>query len=180
MLVSIDSLKTLLHITGSSEDSLLQAILASAQAQVVAYIGYNIENTTYTDEIFDLNGQKQFVLPFYPVTALTSIAIKNDSTWDPLTTYTLKSKWGIIVHDDFFPRWYARLKVTYSAGYTDTTVPSPIREAIIWLSTLSYHDNQSGGIKREKVDGASEVEYTDSKQATEKIFASLNCYRRYA
>lgn len=55
MLVSIDSLKTLLHITGSSEDSLLQAILESAQAQVEAYIGYKIEETIYTDETFDLN-----------------------------------------------------------------------------------------------------------------------------
>lgn len=70
--------------------------------------------------------------------------------------------------------------MTYTAGYTDITVPSPIRDAILSLATFSYQDNQSGGIKREKVDGASEVEYMDSKQATEQVLASLNCYRRYA
>lgn len=115
MLVSIDSLKTLLHITGSSEDSLLQAILESAQAQVSAYIGYSIEEKTYSDETFDLNGEKKFILPNYPVTLIASIAINNGGVWDPLTTYTLQTKKGMIIHDDFFPRGYGRLKVSYTA-----------------------------------------------------------------
>ena len=154
--------------------------MESAQAQVVAYIGYQIEETTYTDDIFDLNGEKKFILPNYPVISISSIEINNDGEWDPLTTYTLQKSRGMIVHDTFFPRGYGRLKVSYTAGYDETTVPAVIKQAILSLATLGYQNNQSGGIKREKIDGASEIEYADSSTSSSQILSTLNPYKRYA
>ena len=55
-----------------------------------------------------------------------------------------------------------------------------IKQAILSLATLAYYDNTSGGIKREKIDGASEIEYSDSKQSSSNILSSLNSFRRYA
>ncbi|MFO7889248.1 MAG: hypothetical protein R6V04_02800 [bacterium] len=88
-------------------------------------------------EYHSTNGvQKQFHLNNYPVNSITDIW--DDPTWeyttgDKLDTddYTYDSNTGVVYSDAAFFEGNMNIKITYNAGYSDTIVPSWLKQVLI-------------------------------------------------
>ena len=70
-LTTLADLKTYLGITDTSEDDLLNLLIADADAAILGYIGRTIESATLT-EYYSGDGTQMLVLQQRPVTAVTS------------------------------------------------------------------------------------------------------------
>lgn len=160
MLVSIETFQSVLGNQCLEEESLLETLLQNAQGIAENIIGGKIDLQTFTDEEMDGHGEQVYVLPFYPVVTFTSFQYKNGNTWETVTdSYHLKKQTGEIrLPDSIVPRGYGNVRASYTAGYTEETLPADIRQAIIDIASSLYNLRGSTGIKREKIDGA-ELEF---------------------
>ena len=73
-LTTLADLKTYLGISDSSEDALLNLLIADADAAILGYIGRTIEQATLT-EYYSGDGTQMLVLKQRPVTAVTSVHV---------------------------------------------------------------------------------------------------------
>ena len=73
-LTTLADLKTYLGISDSSEDALLNLLIADADAAILGYIGRTIEQATLT-EYYSGDGPQMLVLKQRPVTAVTSVHV---------------------------------------------------------------------------------------------------------
>lgn len=76
-LAFVDDLKVLLGITGSTQDQLLDLLLAGSQAAVESYCDRNFEATDYT-EFYSGNGLSELPLRQWPVIDNTDFAVYLD------------------------------------------------------------------------------------------------------
>ncbi len=73
-LTTLADLKTYLGISDTSEDSLLNLLIADADAAILGYIGRTIEQATLT-EYYSGDASQMLVLKQRPVTAVTSVHV---------------------------------------------------------------------------------------------------------
>ena len=73
-LTTLADLKTYLGISDSSEDALLNLLIADADAAILGYIGRTIEQATLT-EYYSGDGTQMLLLKQRPVTAVTSVHV---------------------------------------------------------------------------------------------------------
>jgi hypothetical protein len=73
-LTTLADLKTYLGISDSSEDDLLNLLIADADAAILGYIGRTIEQATLT-EFYSGDGTQMLVLKQRPVTTVTSVHV---------------------------------------------------------------------------------------------------------
>lgn len=179
MLVSLVTLKSILGIEGTAEDTLLETLLQNAQGIAENIIGGKIELQTFDNEEMDGHGEQVFILPSYPVVTLTSFQYKTGDTWETVTdSYHLKKQTGEIrLPNSIVPRGYGNVRFSWTAGYTDTTVPADIKQAIIDIASSLYNLRGSTGIKREKIDGA-ELEFVTDWTVSAGTREVLQSYRK--
>lgn len=138
LVVSLDEVKTWLKIDGTDEDTLLTSLIASATAECEAYSGLSFITRNRTVRLTSLSA-KDVILPYGPVTALTSITYADDED-APQTIdaadYTLDSASGLakVRITESWPTTNLVLNnvtVTYVAGYADAaSVPEVIKTGI--------------------------------------------------
>lgn len=63
-------------------------------------------------------------------------------------------------------RGFGNIRVSYRAGYESDEIPGDIEDAVIQIATSSYNKKNSGGIVRERVDGA-EIQYSQEQTPSE-------------
>lgn len=136
--VSLTEVKTWLKIDGTDEDTLLTSLIASATAECEAYSGLSFITRTRTVKLTSFYG-KDVILPYGPVTTLTSVAYldENDASQEVDSgDYTLDTASGLskVRVTDSWPHTNLVLNnvtVTYVAGYADAaSVPELIKTAV--------------------------------------------------
>lgn len=177
MLATLDTFKTYLWISWSSEDALLTILLDGATSIINWYVGKTIEAASYT-EIFSGNGQLSYILREYPVNSVTSFQI---NTWDTetavredveATEYSIDTiEWVIRLYTPLV-RWLSNYKVVYNAWYS--TVPNDLQIACMQIASNMYNTRNSNWLKSESVAGDS-ISYDTNIQ--DSTFIILDRYK---
>ena len=139
-LVSLATLKLELGISGSAEDTLLQAIINGASAQANSYVGRVLQAQNYTETWYDLPPSQCLPIDFqtrvWPLIAINGFPVN-------------PSKLRILDNDDFgFP-------VGYTAGYA--TIPLDVQRAVLDMCKVWY---QARGSASQSIQGESLGDYS--------------------
>jgi hypothetical protein len=165
-LITRENLKVWLGITTTAEDDFLDDVVAGVDAGVKSFLRRDIEQATYTEELYDGNGREYFYLREYPVTSVTEIRITNQRvggvnndaafTDDTVQVYgtdfvmkredEVEENVGILLAvRSIWPRGEANIRATYVAGYT--TVPADIVMACYQLAAQLRVMRKTGLVK---------------------------------
>jgi uncharacterized phiE125 gp8 family phage protein len=158
LVVSLIEVKLWLKIDGTDDDTLLTSLIASATAECEAYAGLSFITRTRTVRLSSF-GCKDLILPYGPVTALTSIAYADED--DAAATidsadYTLDSSSGLakVRITESWPytnRILNNVTVTYVAGYASAAaVPEVIKTAV--KKRIAFHYERRGDERAESTD----------------------------
>jgi hypothetical protein len=131
-LFTLENLKTYLGISGTSEDVQLDLLVGMVDGLVKKYTRRDLEQTTYTNEIYDGPGTNSLLLNQYPVESITSV-IQHTETISAVTLaerengesgyYLRDAESGILWNNDLWDRGRGIIQVTYKAGYYVGTTP---------------------------------------------------------
>lgn len=80
-LTTLSNVKTVLGITGSAQDTLLNLLIAQASTIINNYCGRTLEQTTGIIEYLSGNGYPDLSLRFRPVTAITEVRMDPNGVW---------------------------------------------------------------------------------------------------
>lgn len=180
MLTTLDSVKTFLGITGTTDDDLLNSLIGSASEFVKSYTWRDLEATDYT-HFFDWKAEREFILRQYPVNTLTSFEYNTWTISTPERTefdvdlYALRPDPGIINYWCYIPRGFQNIKVIYNAWYV--TIPAELELATNKMVWLYYNTRTSTWVKSESVDGASITYDNNSVGIPLDINVILNKYK---
>lgn len=143
--VSLQTTKQFLCIDGSNEDGFLNLLLELVEGAVSDYLGCTLASTQYVDEILQYkesrndyrynpkldysDEQLRLYLKNYPVISLDAFtqggeAISSDD-------YTLRASEGHLDMYVGYSDYKARLRATYTAGYTESTLPAGLKKVIL-------------------------------------------------
>lgn len=146
LVVSLVEVKAWLKVDSTDDDTLLTSLIASATAECEAYSGLSFITRTRTVKLTSFGG-KDLILPYGPVTALSSITYSDEDD-APQTIdaadYTLDSASGLarVRVTESWPYTNDILNnvtVTYVAGYANAAaVPEVIKTAIKQKIALDY------------------------------------------
>lgn len=146
LVVSLDEVKAWLKIEGTDEDTLLTSLIASATAECEAYAGLSFITRSRIVKLSSFSG-RDIILPYGPVTALTSIAyVDEDDAAGTVASgdYSLDiaSALARVRVTETWPytnRTLSNVVVTYVAGYANAAaVPEIIKTAIKKKVALDY------------------------------------------
>jgi uncharacterized phiE125 gp8 family phage protein len=138
LVVSLVEVKSWLKIDSDGEDDLLTSLIASATAECEAYAGLSFITRTRTVSLTHFHG-KDILLPYGPVTSLTSIEyIDQDDADQTIDSgdYSVDIASGLasVRVTETWPytnRTLSNVVVTYVAGYANAAaVPEIIKTAI--------------------------------------------------
>lgn len=151
--VSVDEAKTHLRVTGSAEDTIIEAYLRAAIRFVEQYCQMSLLGATVVETYRSFPDDDQpFNLTYAPFSALTSIGYSistNPATFTNLASseYVIEkhtaSERGVIVPID---GWNAtaepfQVKVTYSTGYANAAaVPANLKIAVFLILADIYEN----------------------------------------
>lgn len=161
------------HIAGTGEDTLIDTLIARAEATIAHYCGYPPATVGVAPSMasasrvryLDGPGGKELVIDVWPVTAITSIYDDAAWTWASAslvasTDYAiLDGDAGLIVLAETaahgsWNRARKSIKATVTAGFV--TAPADLTHAICLLAATYHKRRTSTGIERQSTaDGAS-------------------------
>jgi hypothetical protein len=156
-LITLSQLKTHLGISGSDEDTKLEAIVAATDSFVKLYTGRDLELTTYEDQIVDGTGTNAIILDQYPLDSIWEIYENNEFV--SVVTYANRvdsneaGYWikdydnSIIYNSDCWYRGRGVYKISYSAGYS--TIPSDLYYACLKVGEYFYSNHGKTGVVSE-------------------------------
>lgn len=161
-LTTVSNVKTKLGISGSTEDTVLTALVAQSEAVILRWLNRNIEQATYTEYPRGY-GSQTLRLRQQPVASITSVHVDPQrqfaaSTLLATSEYTLvnsalirvgnvwpssrENRFGLL-YDAHTPS-VGVIKVVYVAGYA--AVPADITAAADMLTARMYAMRQTGDL----------------------------------
>jgi hypothetical protein len=172
MLIDTDYIKTLIGITNTDDDALLNQILRARN------VGFEeFESASRTE--YKSGDQSHIIfMDHHPITAITSIYDDNDLNYtaDTLvasTDYSYVAEQGMIfIKAGYFAKGTNNVKVTYTAGYTSATIPEDLKLALAHLVIADYLELK-GGVNAFEGESLTYKPANLRKQANE----TLNSYR---
>ncbi len=149
----------------------------AAYKKICNYLGYDIITADYTDERYNGNGMHELYLRNQPVTEVTSCIIDDSEYIDNLELIDNR----LFYEDGWFSNGINNIKVSYTAGWTQSSMPGDIRLAALQL--ISLYTGQLGGAgttigKASISDGQGGSESIDTG-AEERILSSLDAWKSY-
>ncbi len=162
-LVSLETVKTALGITGSTEDAVLTASIARASSVISEVcdrrFGFaDAEETFVFDQCEAVRRRSALLLSLYPVFLVDSILINGIE----ITDYDLRASAGMIWLVDEGMLWGARIVVTYSGGYyLPDNAPGALQQACIQL--VSQYRNAASSSASAAASGIREIDHGDSR-----------------
>lgn len=191
-LTSLTAVKRYLGISLSdtTNDDLLNQLIASASEAVETYCGRRFAKTVYT-EYDDGRGDSRLVLDHRPIVSVTSVHDDLRRTFDAGSLVSpddyivrelagiielLRSAAGFYSSGAFFSDGQRNVKIVYEAGYA--TIPEDVAQACTILTAALYHRGRQGadGIAGENHGGAYSVTYATGL-FTPALHALLARYR---
>lgn len=138
-IITLNEAKQQCRIDHDYDDAYLQALIDAAESFTSEFRGTPISSTTKT-QYFETWDDEYLQLQYTPVTAITSITYTDtDGTTDTWSSsdYLFTSTGRITpAYDEEWPDIQERLNsitVTYIAGYTTTTIPKHVKQAVLFL-----------------------------------------------
>ncbi len=137
-LIDLADLKEFLKISGTGEDSLLNALINECSQAVVDFLGRPIISATYT-EFYDGPSGGELMLDKYPIISVTTLNDDTDRAFGSaddidISADVLIDKEGGTLrlwnNESAFTQGQANVKVVYSAGYALADVPASIQLAV--------------------------------------------------
>ena len=142
MLITLDDVKNYMQIDDDTQDAQILQMIVSVQAQVTKKISRNLESSEHT-EYHDGDGTHILLVKEFPITAVASLhddpeRVYGDDTLISVDDYMFKDVDGgkpgaIRLEIGFFYKAMQSIKVVYTGGYTQSTVPEDIKMALIKL-----------------------------------------------
>lgn len=196
-LTTVARLKTVLGISVSTYDSLLEMIIDSVTDFVENECDRRFKKTAYTNELMDGDGTKEIVLPQWPVDSSATFKIYKrdtveygDSNWDELDSddYRVDYDSGVVRAGFRFYKGFQNYKFQFTAGYNFSNTGTLITLASVGLSDLegavwdlcatAFNKRKAGGdISRMKLYNY-EVVFSE-KANDEEIRKILDKYKRF-
>lgn len=153
--ITASEFKSFANISYSDDDTLIGTLITSARESIEAYLKRAL--VTQTHIAYYKQYAKEVMLPYQPVSSVTTVEQVADDTTTTLTAnqdYYVKGNLDKYLdftsvngipdgHHPFDNTASYGLKVTYVAGYgAASAVPQAIKDAILRL-TLFYYDNRA-------------------------------------
>jgi uncharacterized phiE125 gp8 family phage protein len=152
------SVKCIQSDATSIEDSYVQDLIAAAREYAEEYTTRAIGTQAWKLILDDFPGQDYISLPFAPLQSVTSVKyILSDGTSATLTASestgyivdTTKEPGGVFMAyglswPAITPYPYNGVEILYYCGYTSTTVPKKIKDAVLKMVGALYNHRQDG------------------------------------
>jgi hypothetical protein len=141
---------------------LLERLAESVENFVETYLGvYRFGTVNRSDYAVDGSGTDTIITPDAPLVTLTGVKIGRDSsnpssTLDPTDVDVLVYyDNGMIVRTDggLFPRYRKYVLLSYTAGWTSTTVPDQVKTAMQTLTAFHYRSRGREAVSNETLAG---------------------------
>lgn len=193
VLATVEDLADTLRVPLGTEEVYLQKLLNRAREYLNTATRRKLDTATFT-EYHDGDGSRVVQLKNYPVTSVTSIHDDPDRNFTSSslldsTTYAVDEVNGRItlLRDPLlrtlstvFGCGAQNIKVVYVAGYSASTVPDDLKQALLEMAGALYQNPQGRSIKSERIGGYSVV-YDQMNSATSDFVRSVvERYRRFA
>lgn len=158
MLATIDQVKTHIGLSGTTYDSVLTQILTQVDRMIKTELKREIEETTYTEQIFD-GGDRYIQLNDMPLSSTEDFTFEynkgdsEDPDWEtvPRDDYELYYDEGVVyLHYPYFGKRV--LKMTYTVG---GDVPEDLEMLAIRLTAKIYNKRKSEGTSNESLENVS-------------------------
>lgn len=148
----------------------------SAYKKICNYVGYDIISSDYVDEYHDGNGTRKMYLDNRPVTELSSVFVDDID----FTEYFKLIKDFIFCEDMYIYQGEMNVKVSYSAGYNQASMPGDMRHSALQLIALYAGQNGGAGttIGKSSISTGSGGSESIDTEAETRILDSLSGYRR--
>jgi len=123
-----------IDLTDTSEDTLIDFCLTTAQAEIEKYIGYSLEAKDYTTKIDGVEGYFMNI-GIKPINSITSISI--DGNAQTINNFIFRNSFIIQKNkENVFTEGIENVEIVYNAGWT--TVPDDIQNVCRQIATLYW------------------------------------------
>ncbi len=179
---------------GSTNDKLLERMIDSVTEYIENYIGYRVQQTTYTNEEYDTEKSQTLLLNNFPVSTFTRLQRRNsalnNNSWETIDSefYHADLDAGMILGAGGweFAQTRRGYRCTYTAGYDFDNAASFLQdteaadlELAAWLLVSSVFNRGKGGVGiQSEAIGDYRVVYARSLMENEDIKAFLDKYKR--
>src|SRR5574343_845156 len=158
-LVTLADYKTALKIGDATEDAKLSQYSLEIDARIKAYLGYDIEQTVYTDQTYDGTGDHYLYPRHVPVTTFTKLEVyeglndDDSEDWEEWTVadgdfdrIVIINGYILFMSVVVFPEGIQNIRLAYTAGYTSSTLPDDIQGVCKELMILKYKGIDKGNL----------------------------------
>lgn len=151
---------------------------AAAYKKICNFLGYSVVEDDYTNEYRSGSGMKKLFLINRPINSISTVIMDGADITSALTIIDEDYLW---YEDGFFTQDENNIRVSYNAGWSQTTLPSDIRLA--GLKLIALYSGETGGAgttlgKSSVSDGQGGTETMDP-DAEMRIVRSLASYQAY-
>lgn len=166
-LVSLQDTKVFLGATSLSDDQ-IKLYINMATDMIESATGRRFKSTVYTDQVINGNGEKEVLLPQYPVTAFVSLgkngAHDNTPDWEVVDAeeYWREDAYGKIIGQSRFSSGTGNYRATYTAGYLE--IPYDLQFACMKIVQFFSYDFKASGIVSERL-GDHQVTFAKGSEA---------------
>lgn len=180
--------------SNSTQDAVIERLIDSVTEFVENYIGYRVQQATYTNENYDTDDSDTLILNKFPVSSVSSLQRRNsalnEDSWETIDSqyYHLDSAAGIIYGAGGwkFSRTRRGYRVTYVAGFNFDNASTFLSdteggdlEFVCWQLVATAWNMRKGGtgIEQESI-GDYSVTYKKEVMQNDDIKAILDKYAR--
>jgi Phage gp6-like head-tail connector protein len=161
LLVDLNAVKVQLDISDSSQDDLLDQLIAGASAVIESYLGRPILSQEVRETWRQMSWKQRdsLVTSYAPILSLESVT-ENQVDLLENTDFEVEYPTGVFYRtsDGFRYRWGHEIKIDYFTGYD--TVPTVISQVCTDLVGYAYHQTQMNpAIQMEMTEGVGRTAY---------------------
>ena len=155
-LCTVDHVKSFLGVEDDRKNESIELYVNAASDIIEEYLGYDANTQTYTEQVYDGNGTRLLITRARPITAITTLLCEGD-TVD--TDDFINREWYIDGDDYVFVTGNSNYKLTYTAGYSSSTMPAAIKLACVKLAAvMAKEDGRTGSL------GTSSISHGDGSR----------------
>ncbi len=145
MLDTLENVKTRLGITTTADDSFLTQQITTLSDVIEAYCRRKFTETDWVQTFYPedfANSTQKLTLFQYPVSAIAEVSI--DSVDLDVAQLRLHKPTGMFQRKDYGSLFGEEVIISYTAGYADGEMPTPILEVLDSLVSERYNKKKSG------------------------------------
>jgi hypothetical protein len=147
MLISNSDITNYLNMSDIPEDyDFLTEISNYAQGYCKGYCRQPLETESVVS-YYNGNDSTMIILNEFPVTAITKLEVRQEgtNTWDTIvsTNYWLMPLSSLFAcyYKEGFQEGYSNIRITYTCGYTSSTIPYDLKLVIVEIAATIYKES---------------------------------------